>query len=87
LRKRTGATNEKWKANMIKDPKPPEGQFTDAEIAHRQFVLDYVMMRERGAQGEIVLRPYHQRSVTVGQGDSDANLHVSPEDQLWGKMK
>jgi hypothetical protein len=38
-------------------------------------------------QQEIVLLPYHQRSVTVGRDDSDCDLHVSPEDQLWGKMK
>ncbi len=38
-------------------------------------------------QQEIVSLPYHQRSVTVGRDDSDHNLHVSPEDQLWGKMR
>jgi hypothetical protein len=36
---------------------------------------------------EIVRLPYHRRSTTVGRDDSDHNLHVSPEDQLWGKMK
>jgi hypothetical protein len=36
---------------------------------------------------EIVSLPYHRRSVTVGRDDSDHNLHVSPEDQLWGKMR
>jgi hypothetical protein len=61
-------------------------KLTDAEIAQRQYILDYATLATRATK-EIVFLPYHRRSATVGPRDSDHDLHVSPEDQLWGKMK
>jgi hypothetical protein len=62
-----------------------ERKFSEAEIAHRQRVLDFAWAATKRVQEEIARVPYHQRSTTVGPRDSDAHLHVSPEDQLWGR--
>ena len=56
------------------------------QIAIAQAVLDRAYAATRAVQQEIELLPYHRRSTTVGRGDSDANLHISPEDQLWGRV-
>jgi hypothetical protein len=61
-------------------------EFTDQEIAHRQYALDCAIEATKGLREEIVRLPYHRRSTSVGPRDSDARLHVSPEDQLWGKV-
>jgi hypothetical protein len=58
----------------------------EQDIAYRQYNLDRVVEAMKGLQEEIIRLPYHRRSATVGPRDSDAHLHVSPEDQLWGKV-
>jgi hypothetical protein len=71
-------------AQRLRDER--EQTFTNAEIAHRQRALDSATLATRGLQQEIVRLPYHRRSTTVGPRDRDAPLHVSPEDQLWGRV-
>jgi hypothetical protein len=71
-------------AQRLRDER--EKVFTNAEIARRQAVLDSATLATRGLHREIVRFAYHNRSATVGPHDSDAHLHQSPEDQLWGKV-
>jgi hypothetical protein len=71
-------------AQRLRDER--EKVFTNTEIARRQAALDSATLATRELHREIVRLPYHQRSTTVGPRDSDAHLHVSPEDQLWGKV-
>jgi hypothetical protein len=58
----------------------------ERDRAHAQYNLDRAIEAMKGLQQEIVRLPYYQRSFTVGPRDSDAHLHVSAEDQLWGKV-
>jgi hypothetical protein len=58
-------------------------RFTEQEIANRQAIIDRGYVASVRLQAEIVLCPYHSRSMTIGRHDSDAGLHVSPEDQIW----
>jgi hypothetical protein len=55
----------------------------EAERAHRQRVLDFAWEATKRVQKEIVNVPYYRTSASVGPRDSDAHLHVSPEDELW----
>jgi len=73
-------------AQRLRDERERKVVFSNQEIAHRQKMLDDATLATRGLHREIVQLPYHQRSATVGPRDSDAHLHVSPEDQLWGKV-
>jgi hypothetical protein len=63
-------------AQRLRDDRAAERQ---RDIA--QAVLDRAWEAMRGAQREI--SRYYKGSATVGPTDSDANLHISPEDELW----
>jgi hypothetical protein len=58
----------------------------ERDRAYAQANLDRVVEAMKGLQEEIVRMPYYRQSATVGPRDSDAHLHQSPQDQLWGKV-
>jgi hypothetical protein len=60
-----------------------ELKLADAERRQRQHALDMAVVSMRGLQREIVHSSYYKGSATVGPRDSDADLHLSPEDALW----
>jgi hypothetical protein len=53
--------------------------FPPEEIARRQKALDRAYAATRGFQREWTT----VRSCTIGKGDSDEGLHLSPEQQIW----
>jgi hypothetical protein len=63
-----------------------EERMAERDLANRQAVFDLAYAATKRVQQEIVRMPYYQRSATVGPRDSDAHLHQSPEDQIWGKV-
>jgi hypothetical protein len=53
--------------------------FSPDEIDRRQAALDRAIRAARGVQREWTT----VRSCTIGKGDSDYSLHLSPEEQIW----